>query len=140
MDLLDALVVDSIYCLARIQEQIIPVQNSMVFNNSFKADVFYNQFRVAIIYQYLYCYYTFADTKKQAITSFLEQINGEDDTELKELPNGYERGKIYTVRCVSLHIIIIRIVLMLCIWEKAVFIIIQKRNRFICKEKFIRNS
>ena len=94
MDLLDALVIDSIYCLARIQEQIIPVQNSMVFNNSFKADVFYNQFRVAIIYQYLYCYYTFADAKKQAIVSFLQQINGINGIHLlKELPNGCERGK-----------------------------------------------
>lgn len=96
MDLLDTLIMDSIYCLARIQEQIIPIQNSMVFNNSFKADVFYNQFKMAVMYQYLYCYYRYTEKRKEKIETFLKLVNGEKNADtncLKELPSNNERGK-----------------------------------------------
>lgn len=96
MNLLDTLIKDSIYCLARIQEQIIPIQNSMVFNNSFKADVFYNQFKMAVMYQYLYCYYMYTEKRKEKIETFLKLINGAKNANtncLKESPSNNERGK-----------------------------------------------
>lgn len=96
MNLLDTLIKDSIYCLARIQEQIIPIQNSMVFNNSFKADVFYNQFKMAVMYQYLYCYYKYTEKRKEEIETFLKLVNGAKNANtncLKELPSNNKRGK-----------------------------------------------
>lgn len=96
MNLLDTLIVDSIYCLARIQEQIIPIQNSMVFNNSFKADVFYNQFKMAVMYQYLYCYYRYTKKRKENIETFLKLVNGEKNANtncLEESPSNNKRGK-----------------------------------------------
>ena len=96
MNLLDTLIMDSIYCLARIQEQIIPIQNSMVFNNSFKADVFYNQFKMAVMYQYLYCYYKYTKKRKEKIETFLKLVNGESNADtncLKASPYNNERGK-----------------------------------------------
>ena len=96
MNLLDTLIMDSIYCLARIQEQIIPIQNSMVFNNSFKADVFYNQFKMAVMYQYLYCYYKYTEKRKEKIETFLKLVNGAKNANtncLKASPYNNERGK-----------------------------------------------
>lgn len=96
MNLLDTLIVDSIYCLARIQEQIIPIQNSMVFNNSFKADIFYNQFKMAVMYQYLYCYYRYTKKREEKIKTFLKLVNGEKNANTNHLeasPSNNKRGK-----------------------------------------------
>lgn len=58
MDLLDELIVDTMFCLSKIQKYILPMQNSLLFNNSFKADVFYNQYQLAYLYRCIYSYYS----------------------------------------------------------------------------------
>lgn len=57
LDLLEYLITDGIFCLSRILELIIPLRNTTLFSNSFKADIYTHLVRFNMLYRLLYCYY-----------------------------------------------------------------------------------
>lgn len=59
LDLLEALVIDGMFCLTRIAELVIPLRNSTLFNNSFKADVYVHLLRFNYLYRLLHSYYSY---------------------------------------------------------------------------------
>lgn len=97
MDLLEMLICDSMYCLSQIQNQTVPIQNNNLFNNSFKADIFYLKYVTGVLYQTLYCYYAVNDKNQTKIKQYLK-LNNVDALWIKEeYPNNEERRKcLYT--------------------------------------------
>lgn len=96
MDLLEILICDSMYCLSQIQNQIVPIQNSNLFNNSFKADVFYLQYVTGTLYQKLYCYYAYGMTQNQAkIQQYLNLKENDIDLMKTTAYNEQRRKNLY---------------------------------------------
>lgn len=97
MDLLEMLVCDSMYCLSQIQNQTLPIHNSNLFNNSFKADIFYLKYVTGIVYQTLYCYYACNDKNKTKIEQYLN-LNFKFPEWTKEKCTGNEerRKRLYS--------------------------------------------
>jgi hypothetical protein len=96
MDLLEMLICDSMYCLSQIQNQIVPIQNSNLFNNSFKADVFYLQYVTGTLYQKLYCYYAYGMTQNQAkIQQYLNLKENDIDLMKTTAYNEQRRKNLY---------------------------------------------
>lgn len=59
LDLLEALIIEGMFCLTRIVELVVPLRNSMLFNNSFKADIYVHLLRFNYLYRLLYSYYSY---------------------------------------------------------------------------------
>ena len=60
-DLLEFLVADSLFCLTRIAEVLTPMRDTTLFNNSFKANIYYSLLQHSTLYKRLYCFYTYGD-------------------------------------------------------------------------------
>lgn len=74
LDLLEFLITDGMFCLSRVLELVIPLRNTTLFNNSFKADIYLHLFRFNYLYKLLYCYYYYGTDKDddRQIALFLE--------------------------------------------------------------------
>lgn len=59
LDLLESLVIEGLFCLSRAAELVIPLRNTTLFNNSFKADIYVHLLRFNYLYRLLYCYYSY---------------------------------------------------------------------------------
>lgn len=96
MDLLEILICDSMYCLSQIQNQIVPIQNSNLFNNSFKADVFYLQYVTGTLYQKLYCYYAYGMTRNQTEIKRYLNLSPIDENLVENIePDDKRRRNLY---------------------------------------------
>ena len=83
-DLLEFLVADSLFCLTRIAEVLTPMRDTTLFNNSFKANIYYTLLQNSTLYKRLYCFYTYGD---EAYTDFLIDKSLDDKvTELSGTP------------------------------------------------------
>lgn len=96
MDLLEILICDSMYCLSQIQNQIVPIQSSNLFNNSFKADVFYLQYVTGTLYQKLYCYYAYGMTRNQTEIKRYLNLSPIDENLVENIePDDKRRRNLY---------------------------------------------
>lgn len=96
MDLLEILICDSMYCLSQIQNQIVPIQSSNLFNNSFKADVFYLQYVTGTLYQKLYCYYAYGMTRNQTEIKRYLNLSPTDENLMENIePDEKRRRNLY---------------------------------------------
>ena len=83
-DLLEFLVAASLFCLTRIAEVLTPMRDTTLFNNSFKANIYYTLLQNSTLYKRLYCFYTYGD---EAYTDFLIDKSLDDKvTELSGTP------------------------------------------------------
>lgn len=74
LDLLESLVIDGLFCLSRVLELVVPLRNTTLFNNSFKADIYVHLLRFNYLYILLHCYYSYGTNQEEneAIDSFLK--------------------------------------------------------------------
>lgn len=74
LDLLEFLISDGLFCLSRVLELIIPLRNTTLFNNSFKAGIYLHLLRFTYLYKLLYCYYYYGSCRQddREIDNFLK--------------------------------------------------------------------
>lgn len=77
LDLLEFLIADGLFCLSRVQELIVPLRNTTLFNNSFKAGVYLHLLRFTYLYKLLYCYYHYGSNEddNEQIVNFLKELD-----------------------------------------------------------------
>ncbi|MDO4181513.1 MAG: hypothetical protein Q4D36_09535 [Bacteroidales bacterium] len=65
LDLLEFLISDGLFCLSRTLELIIPLRNTTLFNNSFKAGIYLHLLRFTYLYKLLYCFYYYGSSREE---------------------------------------------------------------------------
>lgn len=96
LDLLEFLISDGLFCLSRVLELVIPLRNTTLFNNSFKADIYLHLFRFNYLYKLLYCYYYYGTDRDDdlQIALFLDWQRGDVDNLMNTMQSG-DYGEIH---------------------------------------------